>query len=111
MVVLHLEKNPVGNGGFSLRSRKLVETTAKINFNSLNFPIKAEDVVICYFLYQEMVDNGIRFAPPKLAAQFSMENVDHLYDQNVNSVFGFHGKHMRDYFMKKYVLQAAIGKW
>ena len=110
-VLLHLEKNPVGNGGFSLRSRKLVETTAKINFNSLKFPVKAEDVVICYYLYQEMIDSGIRFAPPKLAAQFSMENVDNLYGQNVNSVFGFHGKHMRDYFMKKYVLRAAIGEW
>ena len=110
-VLLHLEKNPVGNGGFSLRSRKLVATTAKISFNSLNFPIKAEDVVICYYLYQEMIDSGISFAPPKLAAQFSMENVDHLYGQNVNSVFGFHGKHMRDYFMKKYVLRAPIGEW
>ena len=110
-LTLHLEKNPVGNGGFSLRSRKLVETTTKINFNSLNFPMKAEDVVICYFLYQEMINNGIRFAPPKLAAQFSMENVDHLYGQNVNSVFGFHGKHLREYFMKKYVLRAAIGEW
>lgn len=109
--LLHLEKNPVGNGGFSLRSRKLVETTAKINFDSLNFPIKAEDVVICYYLYQEMIDSGIRFAPPKLAAQFSMENVDHLYGQDANSVFGFHGKHLRDYFIKKYVLRAAIGEW
>ena len=110
-LVLHLEKNPVGNGGFSLRSRKLVNTTAKINFDTLNFPMKAEDVVICYFLYQEMINNGIRFAPPKLAAQFSMENTDHLYGQDVNSVFGFHGKHLRDYFMKKYVLRAAIGEW
>ena len=110
-LVLHLEKNPVGNGGFSLRSRKLVETTAKINFNSLNFPVKAEDVVICYYLYQEMIDSGIRFAPPELAAQFSMENIEHLYGQNVNSVFGFHGKHMRNYFMKKYALRAAIGEW
>ena len=110
-VLLHLEKNPVGNGGFSLRSRKLVETTAKINFNSLNFPVKAEDVVICYYLYQEMINNGIRFAPPKLAAQFSMENVDHLYGQDVNSVFGFHGKHLRDYFMRKYILRSTIGEW
>tara|TARA_B100001123_G_scaffold440978_1_gene581230 strand:- start:694 stop:1395 length:702 start_codon:yes stop_codon:yes gene_type:complete len=110
-LTLHLEKNPVGNGGFSLRSRKLVETTAKINFNSLNFPMKAEDVVICYYLYQEMIDSGIRFAPPELAAKFSMENIDNLYGQNANSVFGFHGKHLRDYFMKKYVLQAAIGEW
>ena len=110
-LILHLEKNPVGNGGFSLRSRKLVETTAKINFKSLNFPMKAEDVVICYYLYKEMIDSGIRFAPPKLAAQFSMENVDQLYGQNVDSVFGFHGKHLRDYFMKKYVLRSAIGEW
>ena len=110
-LVLYLEKNPVGNGGFSLRSRKLVEATSKINFASLDFPMKAEDVVICYYLYEEMIKNGIRFAPPKLAAQFSMENTDNLYGQDVNSVFGFHGKHMRDYFMKKYVLRSSIGEW
>ncbi len=110
-LVLHLEKNPVGNGGFSLRSRKLAEATSKFDFDSLNFPMKAEDVVICYFLYQKMIDSGVRFAPPELAAQFSMENVDQLYGQNVDSVFGFHGKHLREYFMKKYVLRAAIGEW
>jgi len=106
-----MEKNPVGNGGFSLRSRKLVETTAKINFDSLNFPMKAEDVVICYYLYQEMIDKGIRFAPPKLAAQFAMEGWHHLYGQDVNSVFGFHAKHMRDYFLKEYMRRAPIEKW
>ena len=110
-LVLNLEKNPVGNGGFSLRSRKLVETTSKINFKTLKFPMMAEDVVICYYLYQKMIDQGIRFAPPKLAAQFSMENIDHLYGQDVNTVFGFHGKHLRDHFMKKYVLLSAIGEW
>ena len=110
-LILDLKKNPVGNGGFSLRSRKLVETTAEINFKSLNFPMKAEDVVICYYLYERMIDKNIVFAPPKLAAQFSMENVENLYGQNENSVFGFHGKHMRDHFMKKYVLRSAIGTW
>ena len=110
-VLLDLKENPVGNGGFSLRSRKLVETTTSIDFDSLKFPLKSEDVVICYYLYKKMIDNGIRFAPPKLAAQFSMENVDHLYGQNVNNVFGFHGKHMRDHFVKKYALRAAIGEW
>ena len=110
-LILHLKKNPVGNGGFSLRSRKLVETTGKINFNSLNFPMKSEDVVICYYLYQKMLDSGIHFAHPELAAKFSMENIDELYGQNKNSVFGFHGKHMRDYFMKQYILRSAIGEW
>jgi hypothetical protein len=110
-LILDLKKNPVGNGGFSMRSRKLVETTAKINFKSLNFPMKAEDVVICHYLYQKMIDSGIRFAPAKLAAQFSLENIDNPYNQNANSVFGFHGKHLRDYFIKKYKLRAAIGEW
>ena len=110
-LILNMKENVVGNGGFSLRSHKLAETTAKINFNSLKFPIKSEDVVICHYLYKEMIKKGIRFAPPELAAQFSMENVNHLYGQDVNSVFGFHGKHLRDYFLKKYILRSSIGEW
>ena len=110
-LVLHLEKNTVGNGGFSLRSHKLAKTTAKIDFNSLKFPLKSEDIIICHYLYKEMLNNGIRFAPPELAAQFSMENVNHLHGQDVNSVFGFHGKHLRDYFLKKYILRQSIDEW
>ena len=110
-LVLHLEKNTVGNGGFSLRSHKLAKTTAKIDFNSLKFPLKSEDIIICHYLYKEMLNNGIRFAPPELAAQFSMENVNHLHGQDVNSVFGFHGKHLKDYFLKKYILRQSIGEW
>ena len=110
-LVLDLKKNPVGNGGFSLRSRKLVEATTKINFNSLKFPIKNEDIIICHYLYKQMLDNGIRFAPPKLAAQFSMENENHLYGQDVTTVFGFHGKQFREYFLNKYILRESIGKW
>ena len=110
-LVLNMKENVVGNGGFSLRSNKLAKTTAKINFNSLKFPIKSEDIVICHYLYKEMIKKGIRFASPELAAQFSMENVNHLYGQDVNSVFGFHGKHLRDYFLKKYILHSSIGEW
>ena len=107
-LVLHLEKNTVGNGGFSLRSHKLAEASAKINFNSLKFPLKSEDIIICHYLYKEMLNNGIRSAPPELAAQFSMENVNHLYGQDVNSVFGFHGKHLRNYFYNKYPLHSLV---
>jgi len=110
-LILDLKKNPVGNGGFSLRSRKLAETTSKIDFKSLNFPMKAEDVVICYYLYQQMIDSGVKFAPANLAAKFSLENINNLYGQNRNSVFGFHGKHLRDYFVKKYKLLAELGEW
>ena len=110
-LTLSLEKNPVGNGGFSLRSRKLVEATAKINFNSLNVPIKSEDIIICHYYYKQMLDDGIRFASPQLASQFSMENENHLYGQDVNTVFGFHGKQFREYFLNKYALHETFGEW
>ena len=110
-LVLNLQKNAVGNGGFSLRSHKLAEVTGKINFKSLKFPLKSEDIIICHYLYEEMINKGISFAPPELAAQFSIENVNHLYGQDVNSVFGFHGKHLKEYFLKKYILRQSIGEW
>ncbi len=97
-LILDMEKNQVGNGGFSLRSHKLAKITSKINYKEIKFPIKSEDIIICHYLYKKMLDNGINFAPPELAAKFSMENVNCLYDQNENSVFGFHGKHLREYF-------------
>ena len=107
-LVLNVKKNPVGNGGFSLRSLKLLQTTAKIDYDSLKFPLKSEDVVICHYLYDKMIEEGIKFAPPKLAAQFSIENVNNLYGQNPDSVFGFHGKHLRNHFLKKYVLSLVV---
>ena len=110
-LVLNLNKNTVGNGGFSLRSRKLVETTAKLNYSSMNFPLKSEDIIICHYLYDEMVKKGIQFAPPELAAQFSMENENHLHGQDVNNVFGFHGKHLRGYFLRKFRLLSSIEEW
>ena len=109
-LILNMKKNCVGNGGFSLRSRKLVESTAKINFASLNFPFKNEDIIICHYLYEQMLDNGIRFATPEIAAKFSMENENRLYGQDVNKVFGFHGKQFREYFLNKYILHESIGE-
>ena len=111
-LVLNL-KNTVGCGGFSLRSRKLLETTAKINFDSLKFPTENEDIIVCHYLYEEMLKKGIRFAPPELAAQFAMEHekTNNSYGYDVNSVFGFHGKHLRDFFLKKYILRSSIGEW
>ena len=105
-LILNLKENTVGNGGFSLRSRKLVETTSKINFKSLNLPVESEDVIICYYLYKKMIDSEIKFAPPKIAAQFSMEDqkTNNSYGYDVSSVFGFHGKHLMNFFKKRYLL-------
>ena len=94
---MRLNKNSVGNGGFSLRSKKLLEITSRIDLDDLNFPLKSEDLVICHYLYDEMRAAGIRFAPPELAALFSIES-DGIYAQSLTSVFGFHGKHWLETF-------------
>lgn len=91
---LKLDKNRVGNGGFSLRTHKLTELTSKIDFDNLNFPIRSEDMVICHYLYDEMVKNGIRYAPTELAGMFSVESPTAPDARDINSVFGFHGKHL-----------------
>ena len=92
--ILLLNRNRVGNGGFSLRSHRLAECSAQIDFDALDEPLKSEDLVICHFLYEEMRAKGIAFAPPDLAAAFSIESPEGLYGQHIDAVFGFHGKHL-----------------
>ena len=75
----------VGNGGFSLRSRRLLEALAdpELAFD----PSRPEDKVICRELRPLLEEkHGIRFAPVELAARFSFEHGGH--DQ---PTFGFHG--------------------
>lgn len=75
--------NRVGNGGFTLRSKKLLETVA-------NHPIKCsgpEDTFICHTIYDDLINQGITFAPVEIANIFSK---DPLFD--IESTFGFHGE-------------------
>lgn len=75
----------VGNGGFSLRSLKLIQTVADLAY--LRPPGEAEDVFICRTIRDKLEsDYGIRFAPENLALQFSHEALG----QSTNT-FGFHG--------------------
>jgi Protein of unknown function (DUF5672)/SEC-C motif len=87
------DKNRVGNGGFSLRSKKLLETCSQIKFDQLNLPIKSEDIVICHYLYEEMLKADIKFAPLELASQFSIESQISGLNRDLKNSFGFHGKH------------------
>lgn len=73
----------VGNGGFSLRSRHLLEATA-----SSQFPAEhPEDVAICR-VYRPCLerDFGLRFAPEHVASTFACERKGAL-----EKSFGFHG--------------------
>ena len=85
----------VGNGGFSLRSKKLhdllqsdpfiqIEETPSHKY-SLN-----EDWIICVMKREYLESKGIRFAPVELALRFSFESNKKL-GKVWNGQFGFHG--------------------
>lgn len=74
---------PVGNGGFSLRSRRLLEALADPEISDL----QPEDACICE-RYRSLLEtrHGIRFAPLELARRFAFE-----LETPQGPTFGFHG--------------------
>jgi hypothetical protein len=78
----HHPENPVGNGGFSLRSVKLLEAIKKPGFTKKH----PEDYCICVdnkaFLEQQC---DIKIAPMYIAEQFAVERTPW------HDAFGFHG--------------------
>jgi len=74
--------NRVGNGGFTLRSKKLLEIASQCLFEC-NSP---EDVFICNDFYDYFIEQGIKFAPPEIANIFSKDPIS-----DTSSTFGFHG--------------------
>ena len=80
----------VGNGGFSLRSKKLLEVASKVNipWEPREGKYWHEDAWICVknkHLYEE---NGCKWAPKNLALKFSIEQGKKTKLES----FGCHGK-------------------
>jgi hypothetical protein len=104
---IELLNNRVGNGGFSLRSKKLALVCKELNFSDLKlkFSISSEDIIICHYLYDYMKKNNIKFAPINLASNFSIEDekTNYQYGYDVGKVFGFHGKHLQIFFKERFI--------
>lgn len=87
-------KHNVGNGGFSLRSKKLLEILAKDKRIKNTHP---EDVTIGRRYRKYLESKGIKFAPEKIAKVFSIEGFDckpwikRKYNKPWSGEFGFHG--------------------
>lgn len=82
----------VGNGGFSLRSRRLLLALADPRM-SIEHP---EDVCICEANRERLErEHFIRFASPELAAAFAYERAE-----PPTTTFGFHGLFNFDRFME-----------
>ncbi len=79
----------VGNSGFTIRSRKWLEATAKLPLPN----IIEEDIWCCQDHYYDMIQtHGCAIAPLELALRFSFENpVPEFPGWNPDESYGFHG--------------------
>tara|TARA_Y100000114_G_scaffold156668_1_gene184689 strand:- start:2895 stop:3569 length:675 start_codon:yes stop_codon:yes gene_type:complete len=85
----------VGNGGFSLRSKKLLEFASKINipWEPREGKYWQEDAIFSVKNRHIYEQAGFKWAPKTLAAKFSQEYHNETIPENVGvAPFGFHGK-------------------
>lgn len=79
--------NRVGNGGFSLRSKKFLQACLDI-FENEDI-LEHEDLLACVYRYEEFSKRGVKFAPVDLAIEFSIEHI--VPELKSMKSFGFHG--------------------
>ena len=100
-------EQPIGNGGFSLRSRKFVEVSKEFIYTpnqskwlSANqekcFKVVPEDWFLCYNKLEDLKKEGVKFPSRELALKFSVEHPSQKQPFNRDDVktyksFGFHG--------------------
>ena len=72
----------VGNGGFSLRSKRLLEACSDLPLDGS----EPEDIIIGRSCRPRLEELGLRFAPPSVARQFAYERTPPSGRE-----FGFHG--------------------
>lgn len=79
----------VGNGGFSLRSKKFLNATSLLNYDN---PSLEEDCFVAALKRKELKNNfNIKYAPVSVGQYFSLE---HIINEDSFHIFpfGFHGK-------------------
>ena len=76
-------QNLVGGGGFSLRSKKIINLAHECP-RELRGP---EDVYYCVNNYDYFISHGVRYAPVNISERFSRDDDGRVHD----NCFGFHG--------------------
>lgn len=89
-----LKGKRVGNGGVSIRSKKLLEYVKTIPQQG------HEDTVICVNLREHLEEQGFTFAPLEVAAKFSVELACDDLNQQLSNTFAFHGKHTPEHIFQ-----------
>ncbi len=91
----------VGNGGFSLRSKKFLDISKRFcpahGFN--------EDHLVCISHRNIFLRNNIKYAPVEIAMKFSLEFPINECEFDLKKTFGFHGnKNVGTYELKNKLL-------
>jgi hypothetical protein len=76
----------VGNGGFNIESKKLMDLKCSIPMTDEDFRLPS-DRYVCSAKRQWLENNGVKFAPVPLALKFSTEQIG-----GGSPSFGFHGR-------------------
>lgn len=85
------DANNVGNGGFSLRSKRFLEASSKLPLKNYH----PEDLILCRTYKHLLTNSGIQWAPENTAAAFSLEG-NAKYGPRWSGQFGFHDLEMTD---------------
>lgn len=78
--------NRIGNGGFSLRSKKLLSYTQNLSLNNFDQP---EDVTTSLIIEK---NKEFKYPSVELAAKFSLEDPLEDFPYDFTKCFGFHSK-------------------
>lgn len=93
----------VGNGGFTLRSKKLLNVIKEFTETDIN-----EDWLIGVIKKDYLKEIGINIAPVELAMKFSLELPIDECEYNLENTFGFHGKRSMQHIRKIELLNTII---
>jgi hypothetical protein len=118
----------VYNGGFTLRSKKLLTAPRQLGLPVLippvsnivgpvwkmqwNADVVLEDVHLCTVMRSELEQAGIRFAPLELARDFAVEQVGGKIHENLDfgCLFGQHSKYRRLISVDPHVVRYTVDK-
>jgi hypothetical protein len=106
------EGKNVGNSGFSIRSRRLIQACADLAFSPPDLiEPQADDVLICRHYRSLLEEQGLTWAPSMLAQRFSTE-----IPRKDSKTFGFHGEACLPYYldddhMEFYLLNMPPKMW
>jgi hypothetical protein len=107
-LVFPYPKYCVGNGGFTLRSKRLCELSSRLYRNKYrHLPygyLVADDVFFCKTLprFERECRRTMAYAPPEVAGRFSFESNLEFYPTDGEMPLGFHAAHGFARVMKDY---------